>query len=136
MGSNHLLRHLGAHENCKDVCGIKAAVSITGCYDVRASCVVLSERLFGVYDRYILQQLQESFSKAKFRVIQANAEYFQEQIIKAKTLTDFDHRIRGPIFGYKGASRLFRNISCDAYISSIETPLLAIATKDDTITDY
>lgn len=36
LGSNHLLRHLGAHKDCHKVCGIKAAVSISGCYEVRA----------------------------------------------------------------------------------------------------
>ena len=49
---------------------------------------------------------------------------------------DFDTRIRGPILGYTGSSRLYRNISCDAFIPSIETPILAVSTKDDTITDY
>ena len=51
-------------------------------------------------------------------------------------MTEFDSRVRGPIFGYKGSSRLFRNISCDQFIADIETPLLALVTKDDTITDY
>jgi len=31
---------------------------------------------------------------------------------------------------------MFRSVSCDAYVSQIETPLLALSTKDDTITDY
>ena len=44
--------------------------------------------------------------------------------------------VRAPIFGYRGASRLFRNVSCDAFMPSIETPLLALATKDDSITDF
>lgn len=57
LGSNHLLRHLGAHQNCKEVCGIKAAVSISGAFDIRAQCVVLQNRLFGVYGKYILSQL-------------------------------------------------------------------------------
>ena len=39
LGSNHLLRHLGAHKNCKEVCGIKAAVSISGAFEVRASAL-------------------------------------------------------------------------------------------------
>lgn len=34
LGSNHLLRHLGSHENCSKTCGIKAAVSISGAFDV------------------------------------------------------------------------------------------------------
>ena len=57
LGSNHLLRHLGAHKDCKNVCGIKAAVSISGAYEVRASAVVLRDRLGGVYDWYMRQQL-------------------------------------------------------------------------------
>lgn len=68
LGSNHLLRHLGAHKNCKKECNIRAAVSVCGAFDIRAQCVVLSTRVGGLYDRYILQQLQESFSKGQFRV--------------------------------------------------------------------
>ena len=40
------------------------------------------------------------------------------------------------MFGYRGASRLFREVSCDAYVPHIETPLLAVSTKDDSITDF
>ena len=56
--------------------------------------------------------------------------------MEAKNLTHFDTLVRGPIFGYRGASRLFRNISCDAFVSQIETPLLVLTAKDDTITDF
>ena len=31
-GSNHLVRHLGMHEGCKDKCGFKAAVSVSGAF--------------------------------------------------------------------------------------------------------
>lgn len=55
---------------------------------------------------------------------------------EARTLTEFDTLVRAPIFGYKGASRLFREVSCDAFVHSIETPLLALSTKDDSITDF
>ena len=51
-------------------------------------------------------------------------------------MAEFDTTVRAPVFGYKGASRLFRKVSCDAFVTKIETPLLAIATKDDTITDF
>lgn len=71
-----------------------------------------------------------------FRVTAKDPDYYKDQCKKSKTLTEFDSRVRGPIFGYKGSSRLFRNISCDQFIADIETPLLALVTKDDTITDY
>jgi len=80
--------------------------------------------------------LQESFSKSKFRATSLNPEHFLREVNAAKDLRDFDTRIRGPIVGYKGASRLFRNISCDAFLSQIDTPLLVVTTKDDTITDF
>lgn len=136
LGSNHLLRHLGAHENCKEVCGIRAAVSISGAYDIRATCVVLKDRVYGLYDQYMLKCLQESFTKAMFRATSTNKEHYKQLCKEAKNLTHFDTLIRGPIFGYRGASRLFRCISCDAYVSQIETPTFALATKDDTITDF
>jgi hypothetical protein len=31
-GSNHLVRHLGMHEGCKEKCGFKAAVSVSGAF--------------------------------------------------------------------------------------------------------
>jgi len=42
LGSNHLLKHLGNHVGCKDVCGIKAAVSISGAFEVATASIHLS----------------------------------------------------------------------------------------------
>ena len=67
LGSNHLLRHLGAHKNCKDICGIQAAMSISSAFDIRATCCLIQDRLFGVYDKFMLYQLQETFSTAHFK---------------------------------------------------------------------
>ena len=39
LGSNHLLRHLGSHSNCHETCGIKAAVSISGAFDLPSTIV-------------------------------------------------------------------------------------------------
>ena len=135
LGSNHLMRHLGAHKNCKEICGIKAAVSISGAYEVRASALILKDRFFGLYDWYMRHELQETFAKCHFKAT-GDSEELQQKVKQAKTLTEFDTLVRAPIFGYRGASRLFRNVSCDAFVPSIETPLLALATKDDSITDF
>lgn len=67
LGSNHLMRHLGAHKNCKEICGIKAAVSISGAYEVRASALILKDRFFGLYDWYMRHELQETFAKCHFK---------------------------------------------------------------------
>ena len=130
------MRHLGAHKDCKEVCGIRAAVSITGAFDIRAQCVTLKKRIFGIYDSYILGSLQDTFSKTKFKATSHDLDLYREKCKAACSLTEFDTLVRGPIFGYKGSSRLFRHISCDAFVASIETPTLAVTSKDDTITDF
>lgn len=118
LGSNHLLRHLGAHENCQEVCGIKAAVSISGAYEIRANALALRHRVFGVYDWYMRNELQKSFTNSDFKVMSGD-EKMRARVGQAKTLTEFDTLVRAPVFGYVGASRLFRKISCDAYVSQI-----------------
>ena len=80
-------------------------------------------------------ELQKTFTHSHFRAMGDDADMLNK-VNKAKSLTEFDTLVRAPIFGYKGASRLFRNVSCDAFVSQIETPLLALATRDDSITDF
>ena len=41
LGSNHLLRHLGAHKNCKEECGFKAAVSVSSAFELPATGIEL-----------------------------------------------------------------------------------------------
>lgn len=69
-----MMRHLGAHKNCKHVCGIKAAVSISGAYEVRASALDLRDKVFGVYDWYMRHELQETFTKGHFKATHGNKE--------------------------------------------------------------
>jgi predicted alpha/beta-fold hydrolase len=57
LGSNHLMRHLGSHKDCGETCGIKAAVSISGAFDLLSSSLTLKNRLFGVYDDYMKGRL-------------------------------------------------------------------------------
>ena len=80
-------------------------------------------------------ELQKTFTECHFKALSED-ETAQKRVKSATTLTDFDTKVRAPVIGYRGASRLFRNISCDAYVPSIETPLLAVTTKDDSITDF
>lgn len=57
LGSNHLMRHLGSHKNCKEICKIKAAVSVSGAFDILANSLTLKDKLFGVYDNYMKGRL-------------------------------------------------------------------------------
>ena len=101
---------------------------------MRASTLDLCNKFFGIYDWYMRHALLETYTKGHFRATDSNKE-IQEKIKRAKNITEF-YTMGAPLFGYNGASRLFRKVSCDAFVSQIETPLLALVTKDDSITDY
>ena len=68
LGSNHLLRHLGAHPNCKETCRVKAAVSISGAFDLPTTGIELQYSAFGLYDNYILNGIRSHFNDKKFLV--------------------------------------------------------------------
>ena len=68
LGSNHLLRHLGSHKDCEHVCGIKAAVSISGAFEIPANTITLRKKVFGIYDWYMMSHLQKLFAQRCFKL--------------------------------------------------------------------
>lgn len=58
LGSNHLLRHLGAHKDCDLVCKIRAAVSISGAFELSTTAIDLKTETFGFYDNYMLTRIR------------------------------------------------------------------------------
>jgi len=96
LGSNHLLRHLGAHKDCKNICGIKAAVSVSGAYEVRANAVAIKDRAFGLYDWYMRSELQKTFTECHFRATSDDKD-LHNKVKKAQSLTEFDTLIRAPV---------------------------------------
>jgi len=61
---------------------------------------------------------------------------FRKKVDGVKSLMEFDSVARAPIFGYKSAHALYRDISCNSFIPNIKTPVFVISTKDDEITRY
>lgn len=134
LGSNYLLRHLGSHQDCDKICGIKAAISISGAYELPATGITIKNSAFGIYNFYITSMIKSHFESKKFRC------QFEERDLHAElgqfcnTIFDFDCKVRSKYTGYRGGHELYRAISCNAFIPHIRTPLLAIAAKDDPIT--
>ena len=62
LGSNHLLRHIGAHPDCEKICRIKAVVSISGAFDVPTTGIELQYSTFGLYDSFILDGVRSHFT--------------------------------------------------------------------------
>lgn len=136
LGSNHLLRHLGSHENCKEVCGIKAAASISGAFELPANSITLRKRLGGIYDYYMASRLRDIFRRQIFKRQTEGLDGEQCDGQHAKTMLEFDTAVRGRMGGYNSGHLFYRKASCNAFIPSIEIPTFVLYAKDDTITDY
>ena len=67
LGANHLLRHLGAHKNCQTKCGFKAAISVSGAFDLPTTGIELKYSLFGLYDQFMLRMIRSHFFEKKFK---------------------------------------------------------------------
>lgn len=68
LGSNHLLRHLGSHEDYKTKCDIKAAVSVSGAFDIPSVGIDLKYETLGIYDNYILNKIRAPFLQKRFKI--------------------------------------------------------------------
>ena len=64
LGGNHITRHLGAHEDCSEICKIKAFFSVSAAYDLPSTVA----SLMGVYNNYIVTHLKQSFVNRKYKV--------------------------------------------------------------------
>ena len=67
LGSNHLLKHLGTHKNCRQKCGITAVLAVSGAFDLPATGIELQYSAFGLYDYFILKKVKGHFLEKKFK---------------------------------------------------------------------
>ena len=67
LGSNHLIRHLGSHKDCSKKCGIKAAISVSGAFELPTTGIELKYTAMGIYDRYILSKVKLPFLGKRFK---------------------------------------------------------------------
>lgn len=68
LGSNHLLRHLATHENCSEICGIKAAMSVSSAFCCLTAGVQLKSQTMGIYDYYIKRKVSAPFFEKRYKV--------------------------------------------------------------------
>lgn len=52
---------------------------------------------------------------------------------KHSSIVDFDNFVRSKILGYNSVHSLYRNVSCDRFVSNIDVPFLVLQAKDDPI---
>jgi len=134
LGSNYLLKHLACHSDCQRKCGIKAAVSVSGAFDLPSTCVDIRNATLGLYDYYVLKKFKKVFGSHRFKVQDEKPTIFSDGVLKATNLYEFESMTRVRALGMKSAAKLLREISCNQRVLQIKAPLLILAAKDDVVT--
>eukprot|EP00347_Sterkiella_histriomuscorum_P021559 403333555 len=130
---NQRVLDMGDSDHHHDTC-MKAAISVSNPFDVIATTIRLKYKFFGIYDRAIREMLARPFLLKKFKLHQESfGEEWLKQASKYKSLFEFDNHVRAKILGYNSIQSLYRNVSCDRFVSNINVPFLVLHSQDDPI---
>jgi predicted alpha/beta-fold hydrolase len=122
LGGNQVLKLAGelgddARLLIASVCAVSTPIDLAAC----ARCLAqLSNR---IYERRFLKRMRN-------RVI-ATRRFTAGQVSALRSVYEFDDRITGPSFGFRGADHYYETQSSRQYLERIRVPTLIIQAKDD-----
>jgi len=122
LGGNQVLKLAGelgeeARPLIASVCAISTPI------DLAAGARKLAQPSNRVYERRFLKRMRS-------RVI-ATGRFTARQIQGAASIYEFDDRITGPSFGFRGADHYYETQSSQLFLDRIRVPALLIQSKDD-----
>ena len=127
LGGSILLNHLGRSSS---VLSGAAAVSVP--VDLTSTAKKLQREFFGIYDRFIVKALCRMAQRKWFFLEDMG---FSKEVLKARTVWEFDDKITAPVFGFKSAQDYYEQCSSLPVLSQITVPTLLLQSKDDPFLD-
>jgi predicted alpha/beta-fold hydrolase len=109
--------------------GEKAAALITSVcavstpIDLNAGARRLAEPSNRLYEQRFLRRMRARVLATKL--------FSEESLNPRGSLWDFDDRITGPSFGFRGAEHYYQTQSCQNFLEAIRVPTLFVQAKDD-----
>ena len=102
---------------------ITSVCAVSTPIDLNAGARRLAEPSNRLYEQRFLRRMRERVRATKL---------FSEEALKpGGSLWDFDDRITGPSFGFRGAEHYYRTQSCQNFLEAIRVPTLFVQAKDD-----
>ncbi|KAJ1815139.1 hypothetical protein LPJ56_004654 [Coemansia sp. RSA 2599] len=131
MGGNMLTKYLGEQAGASK---LSAAVTVCCPYDVTKLYDTISRPT--LFNNKVLQPSLVRSAKWFIRkyedVIQSgDTKYDIDALLKAKRVREIDTLLTAPISGYESCEQYYRESSSAPYVADIQTPLLAINSRDD-----
>ena len=127
LGGNMVLKLAG--ELGDDASALIASVcAISTPIDLAACSLRLAQPVNRVYERRFLKRM-------RLRVA-ATGRFTMEQIQHVRSIYEFDERITGPSFGFRGADHYYETQSARQFLERIRVPALLIQARDDVFVPF
>ena len=127
LGGNMVLKLAG--ELGDDASALIASVcAISTPIDLAACSRRLAQPVNRVYERRFLNRM-------RLRVA-ATGRFTMEQIQHVRSIYEFDERITGPSFGFRGADHYYETQSARQFLERIRVPALLIQARDDVFVPF
>jgi uncharacterized protein len=127
LGANLVLLTL-ARRRERLPAALTAAAAVSPPLDLAACADALEAPGNGLYQRYFMQMLAESYrqrNRARPDLFAAGREH------GLRTVREYDDRITAPFGGYESASQYYERSSAGPWLASIDRPALVLAAADD-----
>jgi len=112
---------------------VKAVVSVSNPFDCMATVTKLKYTHFGIYDKYISYFMKQTYNSDLFINIKKQTKMMDKLKEAPYSILDVDNIVRAKVWGYTSANILYRNTSCDAFLSYINIPFMILVSKDDPV---
>ena len=129
LGGNVLAKYLGEQGKNSPLDG---AVVISAPLRLAPCAKRLDKNFSRIYQQYLLMRLKQGM-KQKLQYLKHNfpIKITEKQLMKIKTLREFDNRLTGPLHGFANADDYYEKCSGAQYLDNIATPTLIIHAVDD-----
>jgi uncharacterized protein len=127
LGGNMLLKYLG--ERAEAARGVlRAAVTVSVPFDLRAGAENLERGMGRVYTRYFMRKLLRK-TRLKRELLAASCD--MPRVQRARTLREFDDLLTAPLHGFRDAEEYYASSSSAGYLPRIRVPTLLLHAVDD-----
>jgi predicted alpha/beta-fold hydrolase len=127
LGGNVLLKLLGERGDTLSY-RIRAAAAISVPFDLERGSRHISKGFSRVYERHFLRTLRR---KARAKLQRFPGLFDLDEMLRARTLYEFDDIVTGPVHGFRGAQDYYTRSSSIRFIGRIRRPTLLLSATDD-----
>ncbi|KAJ3046088.1 hypothetical protein HDV00_003838 [Rhizophlyctis rosea] len=131
LGANVILKYVG---ECGSSCRFVGAASIGNPFDLLASSHALHRTWIGryLYSWTLAQSLIQMFRRHMHHFVNAS-EFDMEQIMKARSIIEFDDQVTRRAFKYRTVHEYYRRGSSAQYVPDVAIPTLLLSALDDPV---